>query len=460
MERIGVLLISYGSRGAAIADALKSSQNYDVHLYVVDKCNNPFNRKLADEHVVSRSLNVQDIVDFAVKHSEGIDFGIVGPEGPIISGVRNRVEAETDIPMICPRQEYALEGSKVQQRQIVDECCPELNPKYRVFDPWDYESIREAKEDLWSWIDEIGLEVAVKPDKPATGKGVGVWGDHFNTRKGLLNHFLGLLEKGSVLVEEKVEGEEFSLQFFCDGHRILPTPAVRDYKRAFDEDKGPNTGGMGSYKSVGNILPFMSQSDYEEAVSKTEILFRKIAGGYNPALIGVPFYMAFTISRDGLKLFEINSRPGDPEIQCLLPILKDDFVEICLRMIDGNLRSIEFENLATVTVYKVPPSYGGKNPTFQDEIKVNLRKAEDFSKLHRVKIYPGALEERDGKYYALKSRTICAVGIGEDIEAARKIAYQCLDMIEDAGLWYRGDIASKRHIQSSILHIKKLRQGG
>ncbi|MEE8571079.1 MAG: hypothetical protein V3S97_08840, partial [Candidatus Bathyarchaeia archaeon] len=128
MERMGVLVVTYGSRGVAIVDALCRSEEYKVEAYIVDRNRNPFNVAKAKHHVVIPDLNVEAICRFAQRYRSKIDFGIVGPEQPIINGVRDRVERETGIPMICPTKEYAIEGSKVAQRLLFQEAEPDLNP--------------------------------------------------------------------------------------------------------------------------------------------------------------------------------------------------------------------------------------------------------------------------------------------------------------------------------------------
>lgn len=460
MEKVDILVVSYGARAASMIDAFKRSKKYDAHIYVVDKQKNPFNFKHAKEHVVVPDLNVRAIADFAKIHKDDLDFGIIGPEGPIVNGVRDLIEKETEVPILCPTKKFALEGSKVVQRELIEDCYPDANPRFKIFDPKKYSGKDDVKKDLWSWLDEMKNQVAVKPDKPAVGKGVGVWGDHFNTREKLFDHFMTIFEKDKVLMEEKVEGEEFSLQFFSDGEHLIPTPAVRDYKRAFDGDKGPNTGGMGSYKDVHDILPFMHRKDWEQAVTVGNKIFKKLKGETsNSELRGIPLYMAYTIAKDGLKVFEINSRPGMPEIQNLMPILEDDFVDVCFNILHGNLTGLHFEAQATVVTYKVPPTYGGKTKEYTGDTKIDLTGAiRMVEKLGtRMEVYPCSMELRDEGTFALKSRTVCAVGIGDDIAEARKISLKGLDAIKGGNLWSRTDIGSEEHINKSIEHIEKLR---
>jgi phosphoribosylamine--glycine ligase len=469
MEHIGILVVSYGSRAASMVDAFCHSQEYITELYIVDKQKNPFNLKRAKEHVVIPSLSPKEISKFAKKFREKIDFGIVGPEKPIIAGVRDIVEEEAGVPLICPTQKYAIEGSKVVQRRLFQDIMPEVNPKFKVFDPKDYHNLDEVKKPLFKWLDELKNQVAIKPDTPVAGKGVGVWGDHFNTRNQLWEHFISNFRLGPVIVEEKIEGEESSFQAFCDGKHLIPLPETRDHKRAFDGDAGPNTGGMGSYKDKGNFLPFISRGDWEKEVKIVEKIFNKLKGNSdNPGLRGIPFYVAFMHTGKGPMILENNSRAGDPEIMNILPVLKDDFVEVCFKMIEGSLTKVKVEKKATVVTYKVPPEYGGYTDVFPEKvIKADVGTPvvlDDAEKLvlkqgDIMRIYPGSLEIRDdGQYYALGSRTVCCVGVGENIQSAREISLKGIATIKGGALWSRTDIASPQHISKSIWHMQNLRK--
>jgi len=468
MERIGILVVSYGSREAAVTDAFARSTNYKTELYIADKQKNPFNLKYAKEHAVIPDLNIRDITKFASRNKQRIDFGIVGPEKPIIEGIRDQIEKQAHIPIICPTKDYAIEASKVTQRQLMAKVAPEANPRFKVFNPRDYKTVPAVKKDVYAWIDQLNDEAVVKPDRPAAGKGVGVWGDHFNTREQLFDHFLDNYQHGAVIIEEKIDGEESSFQAFCDGKRITPLPETRDYKRAFDDDKGPNTGGMGSYKDSVSILPFMTREDRDKEIELVNKLFKELRKkATNTDLRGIPFYDAFIHTATGPKLLENNSRPGDPEIMNILPVLKDDLVDVCYRIIEGNLNSVTIDDKSTVVTYKAPPTYGGYSQTYSGQVEnaeidtpIDLNEAEKLTKKHgeNIRIYPGSIELRDGKTYALSSRAICAVGIADDIQAAREISLECLQAIKGGALWNRNDIASEKHIANSIEHMNQLRR--
>jgi phosphoribosylamine--glycine ligase len=468
MEKIGVLVVSYGAREAAMVDALSRSPNYQVKLYIADKQRNPFNVEKAAKHTVISDLNIQAICKFAEANKTDIDFAIVGPEKPIIEGARDQIEKQTGIPVICPKKEYALEESKVQQRLLFEEIAPEANPRFKVFDPKDFKGADNVKEAVYGWLDELENQAVVKPDKPTAGKGVGVWGDHFTTREQLFEHFMSNFQYGTVIIEEKIDGEESSFMAFCDGKHLAVLPDTRDHKRAFDDDKGPNTGGMGSYKDAKDHLPFMTAADRESEMAIAQKIFEKWTAKMpdKSAVRGVPLYLAFMHTRGGPKILENNSRPGDPEIINILPVLKEDFVDVCYGMLEGSLSRVEVEEVATVLTYKVPPSYGGYADVFPGKVKkaeldtpVDLSEAYALSRKFggKLRVYPGSMELRDGKTYALKSRVVGVLGVGEDIEEARNVSLEGINAIRGGALWNRMDVASKQGIQKSISHMKQLR---
>lgn len=470
MERVRIGIISYGAREAAIVDAFSRS-NYNVEFYIADKQRNPFNVKKAEEtrgaHTVIPDLDVNEICKFFKKYQNKVDFIIPGCEGPIINGLRNVVEEETRIPVICPTKEYAIEKSKVAQRFLFQKVVPEVNPQFKVFDPKDYngKSRDELKKYVYEWINELGgvEKSVIKPDKPGFGKGVGVGGEHFTTWEQAFGHFLSLYGDGRepVIIEEKIEGEESSFQAWCDGKHLEVLPDTRDHKRRFDGDKGENTGGMGSFCDAKPWLPFMTKADWEKEIEIVNKVFAHLRGnGYNSGLIGMPFYVAFAHTAKEPKGFEINSRPGDPEIINIMPIMKNDFVEVCYRILEGNLPRLELEPLATVVTYKVPPHYPEKKKA--TETRIDLTEAYKLKEKHgdKIRIYTGSAElDMDGKtIHALSSRVVGVVGIAETISAAREISLEGIRAIKGPyDLDYRKDIGSQEYIDKTIKHMQKLR---
>jgi phosphoribosylamine--glycine ligase len=222
---------------------------------------------------------------------------------------------------------------------------------------------------------------------------------------------------------------------------------------------------MGSYKGVGDMLPFMTDADRAKEIEIVNKIFEKWRIKDKAGLRGMPFYLAFMHDGRELKILENNSRPGDPEIQNILPILKDDFVDVCYKILEGNLTRIELEKVATVVTYKVPPNYGGYMDAFPNLVDgneidkpVDLTKAYELERKYgeKIRVYPASMEIRNGETYALKSRAVCVVGIGDSIEAAREVSLGGIGAIRGGALWHRKDVASGEHIEKSIRHMAEL----
>ncbi len=461
MEKVGILVVAYGARENAIIDKLLSSPNYDVKVYCLDRQNNPFNRKRCEKHFVSRSLELNEILKLIRKYRERIDLVDVPCEKPIVEGVRDEIEERFGIPVLCPTKGYALEKSKALQRELMQKYVPEVCPRFKVFDPRKLGK-EDARKEVESWLEELGgvKNAVLKPDKPGYGKGVLVGGEHLFDEEEFLREFYSIFGRGEkVLVEEKVEGVEFSLQCYCDGKRLEILPAVQDHKRAFDGDRGPNTGGMGSVKDVGEYLPYMEREDWKKAKEATRKFFEKIRGRKrNEGLLGMPFYWAFVCANDGTKAFEINSRPGDPEIMNVLPIMDNDLAEFYLRLVDGKMPKVKLKEKATVVTYLVPLDYGGYLREYTGDRRIRLEKLLKYAEENEgnVKVYFGSVEERAGKVYAGKSRSVAVVGIGDSIEEARKLSLEGIKLV-DGPLRYRCDIGARDKMLKDVAKVKVLR---
>jgi phosphoribosylamine--glycine ligase len=189
-------------------------------------------------------------------------------------------------------------------------------------------------------------------------------------------------------------------------------------------------------------------------------IFKKLKNAENnPELRGIPFYVAFIHTKYGPKILEINSRPGDPEIINIMPLIKDDFIDVCFKMIDGKLNSLNFERKASVVTYAVPLTYGSYRVKFSGENLVDLNEVYKLSEKYegKLKVYPASMELKNEKTYALKSRSVAIVGMGETIKEARELSLEGIKNI-DGPLWNRWDIASEKHIANSIAHMKRLRE--
>ncbi|HDO19229.1 MAG TPA: phosphoribosylamine--glycine ligase, partial [Thermoplasmatales archaeon] len=262
----------------------------------------------------------------------------------------------------------------------------------------------------------------------------------------------GIGGKAKVLIEEKANGEEFTLQAFSDGKTIFPMPAVQDHKRLLPGDKGPNTGGMGSYSSETGILPFMEKSDYEEGAMILQRVIEALNHEESP-FIG-PIYGQFMLTADGPKIIEINARFGDPEAMNVLPLLEGDFVDICFSMIEGalNRKKISFQGMATVCKYVVPEGYGIKSMTDQP-IEVNERGISDAGAM----LFYASVNMKDDLVYTTSSRSLAIVGIGESIEKAERICEDGLKHVKGDHIFIRHDIGTKELIEKRIKHMKQIR---
>jgi phosphoribosylamine--glycine ligase len=438
MDRI--LLIGNGGREHAIARAVRRSR-IPHELYAFMETKNPGIAKLCKEFFIGRTTDARLIAKFAM--SRKIDLAVVGPEAPLDAAVVDELE-KYGIECAGPTKSGArLETDKGFVRELLEKYRVRGSPVAGVF--------TDAK-DAFEFIDSLGENVGVKPAGLTGGKGVRIVGEQLkdsNEAKGYVKEILG---KGvgslrKVVVEEKLEGEEFSLQAFVDGRRVVGTPMVQDHKRAFENDQGMMTGGMGSYSDAGYILPFLKQEDYDDGLSimKSSVdAFRKETGeDYNGFLYG-----GFMVTKDGVRLLEFNARLGDPEAMNTLSVIKSDFLDILQRIVEGSLKDASFEKKATVCKYLVPEGYP-TSPKKNELIEVDERAIERSGAM----LYYASVNEVDGKIYTSSSRTAGLVGIAGTIENAERIAEAAVRFVKGK-LFYRKDIGTKALIQKRINHMK------
>ncbi|MDE1854581.1 MAG: hypothetical protein KGI38_12665 [Thaumarchaeota archaeon] len=457
MDRVGILVVSKCLSSPPIVDAFSRSQKHRCDFYVVEKQANPFNLARAKVHAIVPDLNLRDIARFAKRHSTSIDFGFADTEDFVVQGGRDVLEEEAGVKVVSVTKEYALEGSKAGQRLLFERICPAFNPRFKVFDPAEYGDVERAVSDFRRWAGEV-RSVVIKPDAPARGAGVGVGGNDFRTEDEMTSFFRGVYSKGKVLVEEKVEGEESSFQAFSDGKHFVPAPMTRDYKRAFDEDKGRLTGGMGSFRDDRSYLPFVGSSEWEAVVRAEDSAFRKWKGkGSKPGLRGIVLYDALMHTGKGFKVLERNSRGGNTEFVNLLTTLEDDFVDVCFRILDGSLKGMRFRREASVVTCAVPLAYGtgDKNPGGQE---IDIAKANRLVKEHpdEYRVYPMDLRLDGGRTMSGTSRSVAAVGLGEAVGQARERSLEVVKSIVGPVRW-REDIASRKDLDKRATHLNSLR---
>lgn len=439
---VQVLLVGNGAREHVMAESIMRS-GHDPVLYAYMKSNNPGIASLSKAVRLGTYDDPDAIARFAVEHA--VDLACIGPEDPLDRGVVDALAAR-GIPAVGPTRNLArLETSKSFTRELLKKYDIPGNPRFRVF---------HSLEGIAGFMNELD-QVVIKPDGLTGGKGVLVQGDHFHSKEEALEQCRAILsEHASVIVEEKFDGEEFSLQCLCDGKTVVATPPVQDHKRRFVGDRGPNTGGMGSYSMEDHLLPFMRREDVEAGLDITrrvaDAIYRETGEYYKGVMYG-----GFIITRDGVRLLEYNARFGDPEAMNILPLLRTDFVELCRAVIDGTLDRlpVEFEKKATVCKYVVPRGYG--LPKDHPDAKTTSAQIE-VENVQDVNLYYSSVDRRDDGLFMTTSRAVGVVGIAGDLDGAEKKAESAVSAIRGP-VDHRPDIGTKELIEKRIQHMKQIR---
>ena len=438
-----ILLVGNGAREHALAEAIARSEQ-KPRLFSFMKTNNPGIASLSEKIKLGGYADPGTITGFATENK--IELAVIGPEDPLNNGVVDAL-SKIGIPSVGPTKSLArLETSKSFTRNLVSKYNIPGNPRFKVFNAIDgVEAFLNKMEGI-----------VIKPDGLTGGKGVLVQGDHFTTKEEALNLCKQILaESSSLIVEEKFDGEEFSLQCLCDGKTVVGTPLVQDHKRRFDGDRGPNTGGMGSYSLPDHSLPFLKPKDLEDGLEITRQVAAALLKETGSLYKGI-MYGGFIATKDGAKLLEYNARFGDPEAMNILPLLKTDFVEICRHIVAGTLNKlkIEFEPKATVCKYVVPKGYG--LPADHSDAASSRAKIE-VGDVGKARLYYSSVDKKEDGLYLSSSRAIGIVGIANTLEEARKIAEEGVKAVKGP-FAYRTDIGTDALIQKRIDHMKKIRK--
>ncbi len=432
------LIVGHGAREHVIGEALV---NGGANLFAFMSFKNAGLEDLSKDIKIHSETDFKQIIEFC--NEKNIDFVVIGPEAPLVVGIVDALE-KGGFPCVGPKIEAAqLEGSKVFARELLEKYKIQSNVKSKMFDSMD---------GVESYIKEMGeINIVVKPEGLTGGKGVKVYGDHLFSKEDILKYCQELVnQKSRFLLEEKCDGEEFTLQTFVDGRNVLGSPLVQDHKRAYEDDEGPNTGGMGSYSMEDHLMPFITQEDVTKALEdmkKTVAAVKSETGiGYKGFLYG-----QFMKTAKGLKLIEYNSRWGDPEAMNVLPLLKGNFVDICWSIIDGNLsHNFKFENKATVCKYLAPEGYP-VNPKKDEPVKINKEKIDKTG----AKYYYASVYREGEKIYTTTSRAIGILGIANSLEKAEEIAETGVECIKGK-LFHRKDVGTRKLLQKRIDHMNSL----
>ncbi|MDG5775405.1 phosphoribosylamine--glycine ligase [Haloarculaceae archaeon H-GB2-1] len=424
-----VLLVGGGGREHAIARALADS---DAELYACAGNRNPGIAGLADGFETLDTSNPAAVTSYA----DEIDatLAVIGPEGPLAAGVGDALD-DAGIYAFGPNESEArIETDKAFQRRFMQSNDIPGCPDFETF---------EDVEAACDYVDEYDGDLAVKPAGLTGGKGVRVIGDQVTPEEA--KEYIRESGHDRIVLEERLVGEEFTVQALVANGQVRVTPAVQDHKRAYEGDEGPNTGGMGSYSDATLELPFMSREDYMEAVDVLEATVDAL-DGYKGVLYG-----QFMLTAEGVKVVEFNARFGDPEAMNTLPVLNTDFLDVLTAARDGeDLPKLSFAPKATVCKYAVPEGYP-VDPSAGTKLAINPDNAGD------ALLFYASVDDREDGIYTTTSRAFAVVGIADTITEAEEIAEDALAVAGDDGLDMRHDIGKPELIQQRIDHVAELR---
>ncbi len=433
-----ILIIGSGAREHAITKALFSSKE-SKKLFCIASNMNPGIAELCNEIIIGNFNDPRFVVEYAKEVSAYL--AIVGPENPLAEGVSDALWA-AGIKVVGPKKSLAqIETSKAFTRNLQKKYKIPGGPKYKVF---------SSMNGVSEFLSELGKDYVVKFDGLAGGKGVKVSGEHLHSHSEAINHCLNLIDnKSSFVIEEKFIGEEFSLMSFCDGESLKHMPIIQDHKRAFENDTGPNTGGMGTYSDVDHSLPFLKTHEVNRAKEINIATANALKKEFNDGYVGI-LYGGFIATRTGVKLIEYNARFGDPEAMNVFSLLDTDFLEICKALTEKRLDKvkIQFKNKATVCKYAVPKGYPDKPVK---NLPINLKKIENPDSL-----FYASVDVKNNELVESGSRTVASVGIANSIFSAEKIAESEMQRIEGP-LFHRSDIGKKELIDKKIKHMNSIR---
>ena len=417
------LLLGSGGRESALAWGLSRS---DVVDELIAAPGNPGIASLAS----IESVDIEDpaaVVELARKL--GVDLCVVGPEAPLVAGVADALRA-SGMKVFGPDAAAArIEGSKAYAKELMERgAIP--TAAWRAFEDVDRAT---------AYLDELGPPYVIKADGLAAGKGVVVTEDRAEAVSALSERLVeGRFGAAGrrVVIEEFLDGEEASLIAFTDGRTVLPCVPAQDYKRVFDDDAGPNTGGMGSYSPV----PACPQGLVDQITD--EVLEPMVAA---TAEVGAPFsgalYAGLALTSKGPRVIEFNSRFGDPETQALVPRLESDLGEVCLATATGDLAGFDlrWKTQACVAVVLASGGYPGSH-----DLGVEIEGVEEVAAMDEVQVFhAGTKRDPDGVLRTAGGRVLAVSATGDSFASAGKRAYDAASKIQFEGKHLRRDIGAR-----------------
>lgn len=383
------------------------------------------------ECVDMKATDIPALLAFA--KNKGIDLAIIGPESPLIQGIADEFRAAGIATFGPSKAAAAIEGSKVFSK--------ELMAKYGI--PTADFKVFDDPTEAFEYIDEKcggsdRCPIVVKADGEAAGKGAIVCNTRDEAHQAIHTIMVDKVFGKSgdrVIIEERLSGQEASLMAITDGETVYPMTPAQDYKRAYDNDQGKNTGGMGCYSPVPVVTPELYDQVLETIIKPTIRAMKAEGRPYTGVL-----YTGIMLTEDGPKVIEFNARFGDPETQVVLPLLQTDLVEIIQASLAGSLDSLEIKcyNECAVCVVVASGGYPGDY-----EVGKLITGLEEAGKIEGVTVFHAGTKLLDGHIVTSGGRVLGVTGVGDSFRAARDRAYAAVEKIHFDNMHYRRDIAER-----------------
>jgi phosphoribosylamine--glycine ligase len=445
-DKMKFLIVGEGAREHAIAQ--KASETYDV--YSAMGILNPGLKRIAREYALTDTLSPQKVSDYADKIRPEIIF--IGSEESLFAGVSDELRKRGHVVIGASSATAMIEKSKAFMRRLMENHNMEGRLRFKTFASLEHAS---------KYIEEFAGSIAIKPARQAGGKGVKVIADMQAYLKGekadvKRKHAQKIVEEKmsgdlneQVLIEEKVEGVEYTLQCFTDGRHVVPLPLVQDHPHAYEEDIGPETGGMGSISGKGNLLPFIRQEEYDRSQKLIEKVLDAIHEETGERYVGVISGQFMLTDKWGPTIIEFYSRLGDPEASNIMPLLQN-FPEICEGVARQNVSNMKAkcENVCTVVKCVAPKGYPNERNIGRGHPIVVDEKILDK---YGARVFFGSAFEENGKIFTAGSRVCEVFSKGETIEEAGMTVERAMTAIHSPHkLFWRQDIATPELLRKRI----------